>query len=79
MQFFQGKKVLPLFIYYDDLEICNPLGSHASIQKLGAVFHSISCLSPQFVFQLENIFIALFFSLSWPKSVLKYEYLYHSY
>lgn len=59
--FFQGKTVLPLFLYYDDLEVCNPLGSHASIQKLGAVFYSIPCLPPQFISQLENIFTALLF------------------
>lgn len=59
--FFQGKTVLPLFVYYDDLEVCNPLGSHASIQKLGVVFYSIPCLPPQFISRLENIFVVLLF------------------
>lgn len=61
MCFFEGKTVLPLFVYYDDVEVCNPLGSHASIQKLGAVFYSIPCLPPQFLSQLENIFVAILF------------------
>jgi len=59
--FFKKKTVLPLFLYYDDVEVCNPLGSHASIRKLGAVFYSIPCLPPQFVSQLENIFVVLLF------------------
>jgi len=59
--FFEKKTVLPLFLYYDDVEVCNPLGSHASIRKLGAVFYSIPCLPPQFVSQLENIFVVLLF------------------
>ena len=28
---------LQVIIYYDDIEICNPLGSSAGNQKLGAV------------------------------------------
>lgn len=60
-RFFQGKTVFPLFVYYDDLEVCNLLESHASFRKLGAVFYSIPCLPPQFLSQLQNIFLALLF------------------
>lgn len=55
------KLVLPLSIYFDDFEVCNPLGSHAGVYKLGAVYFSISSLSPQYSSRLENIFIALIF------------------
>lgn len=58
---FEKKTVLPLFVYYNDVEVCNPLGSHASIRKLGPVFYSIPCLPPQFASQLENIFLVLLF------------------
>ena len=29
------KNTLQLIFYYDDVEICNPLGSKRSVQKLG--------------------------------------------
>jgi len=34
--------VLLLFVYFDDVEINNPLGSHSS--KLGAVYVTLPCL-----------------------------------
>lgn len=38
---FEGKFVLPLLLYFDDVEINNPLGSHANIHKLGAIYFSL--------------------------------------
>ncbi|KAH0561116.1 hypothetical protein KQX54_013268 [Cotesia glomerata] len=38
--------ILPLIVFYDDLETGNPLGSHAGINKLGAVYTSISTVPP---------------------------------
>lgn len=35
---FGDKFVLPLFVYYDDFEINNPLGSHAGVNRIGAVY-----------------------------------------
>ena len=29
------KNALQIYFYYDDLEVCNPLGSKAKIHKLG--------------------------------------------
>ena len=29
------KKALQLFLYYDEVEVCNPLGSKRKIHKLG--------------------------------------------
>lgn len=56
--------VFPLFIYYDDFEIGNPLGSHAGIHKLGGIYCSVACLPPKYQSQLENIFLlTLFHSL----------------
>lgn len=51
--------VLPLFIYYDDWEVNNPLGSHST--TLGGVYCYIPCLPPECVSRLENIFLALLF------------------
>lgn len=61
---FKGKIVLPLFIYYDDIEINNPLGTHAVLQKLGAVYFTIPCLPPEFRSTLDNIFLSLIFHAS---------------
>lgn len=41
---FEGKFILPLLLYFDDVEINNPLGSHANIHKLGAVYFSLACI-----------------------------------
>lgn len=61
---FEDKFVLPLFIYYDDIEINNPLGTHAVLQKLGAVYFTIPCLPPEFRSTFDNIFLSLFFHAS---------------
>lgn len=52
--------VFPLFLYYDDCEVNNPLGSHSS--SLGGVYYYIPCLPPECVSRLENIFLALLFN-----------------
>lgn len=56
--------VLPLFFYYDEFESGNPLGSHAGIHKIGAVYFSVACLPPENQAHLENIFLALLFHAS---------------
>ena len=43
---FVNEIVLPIFLFYDDLEVGNCLGSHAGNQKLGALYASIACLPP---------------------------------
>ncbi|XP_070516623.1 uncharacterized protein [Cardiocondyla obscurior] len=55
---FEGKTLFPLILYFDDIEINNPLGSHANIRKLGAVYFSLACIPFQFSSLLENIFLA---------------------
>lgn len=55
------KIVLPLFIYFDDFEINNALGSHAGNNKLGAVYASLACLPPEYSSLLENIFLVSLF------------------
>ena len=58
---FKNKIVLPIFIFFDDFEVKNPLSSYAGIQKLGAVYYSIPCFPPQVQSLLENIFVAALF------------------
>lgn len=59
--YYKGEAVIPLFFFYDDFEVNNPLGSHSNVQKLGAVFYSIPCLLSECCSQLSNIFPALLF------------------
>lgn len=55
--------VLPVLMYFDDFECCNPLGSKAGIYKIGAVYVSLACIPTDFISLLENIFLAqLFYS-----------------
>lgn len=53
--------ILPLIIYFDDFEIGNPLGSHAGIHKLGAIYVSVPCLPPHYVTLLQNILLVAIF------------------
>lgn len=60
---FNNKIVLPLILYFDEFEVGNPLGSHASIHKLGAIYVTIANILPKFRPKLENILLfALFHS-----------------
>ncbi|CAI6360173.1 unnamed protein product [Macrosiphum euphorbiae] len=60
----EGRLVLPLFMFFDDYESGNVLGSHSGIHKLGAVYVSIPCLPPNRSTTLSNIFLALLFHSS---------------
>lgn len=54
---YKNRMVLPLFVYGDDFEVANPLGSHAGIYKVCGIYFSIACLPPEYSSQLENIFL----------------------
>lgn len=49
--------ILPLVLYFDDVEINNPLGSCKNRRKLGAVYCAIGNLPNEFSSLLENIFL----------------------
>lgn len=53
----KDKTVLPLVLYFDDVEINNPLGSHKGIHKIGVVYSSILGLPHEFLSALKNIFL----------------------
>lgn len=54
---FYNKCTFPVYLYADDFEIGNPLGSHAGIHKLCGVYFSLACLPPEYASLLENIFL----------------------
>ncbi|KAE8750531.1 hypothetical protein FOCC_FOCC002825 [Frankliniella occidentalis] len=58
LKYFGDKFVLPLFVYFDELETGNPLGSHAGIFKIGAVYIWCPCLPPEYLSLLENYLLA---------------------
>ena len=49
--------IFPLLMFYDDFETGNALGSHSSIQKLGAVYFSVPIIPYKYLVKLENIFV----------------------
>lgn len=55
------KTVFPIFLYFDDFETRNPLGSHAGEEKLGGVYVSLACLPPHLTAKMENIFLSTIF------------------
>lgn len=61
--------VIPLFLYFDDYETCNPLGTSSGIHKLGAAYVTIPTIPLEFQSSLDNIFLVLLFhSSDWQKS-----------
>ncbi|CAH1107876.1 unnamed protein product [Psylliodes chrysocephalus] len=55
MLMYPNKILLPYFIYIDDFEINNPLGSHSSKHSICNTYYSFPCL-PVDESKLENIF-----------------------
>lgn len=51
--------VLPIFIYYDDVNVNKDLSPHSG--KIGAVYASLPCLPPECRSLLKNIFTVLLF------------------
>ena len=46
-----------MYIYFDEFETGNPLGSHTGEQKLGGLYASLACLPPHLKEKLENIYL----------------------
>ncbi|XP_032458006.1 uncharacterized protein LOC116738689 [Nasonia vitripennis] len=47
--------ILPLFVYYDDIEVGNALGSHSGTNKFGVTYVSIACLPANIASLLDSI------------------------
>ena len=68
---------LQLTLYYDDLEVCNPLGSKAKIHKLGTYYISTSCweiLIPNFAPPFTQSNLLLCFELNLWNSIQLVKY-----
>lgn len=53
---YKHESVIPYFLYIDDLEINNPLGSHAGVHSVANIYYSFPCSNN--TSKLENIFLA---------------------
>ena len=43
--------------YYDELEVCNPLGSNVKKHKLGLIFFTLTNLNPRYRSNFKGIFL----------------------
>ncbi|RLU15468.1 hypothetical protein DMN91_012462 [Ooceraea biroi] len=59
--YFKDRLVLPLFVYFDDVEPDNHTGSHAGDHSLGALYYKIPCIPQHQMSTLENIFVSYIF------------------
>lgn len=60
MEQFTEKIVIPLYLYYDDFEVNNPLSPSAGLHKIGGLYYSIAALPPKFASTLQNVFLGQF-------------------
>ena len=37
-----------MVLYHDEIDVCNPLGSHATIHKLDMYYYTLANLTPKF-------------------------------
>lgn len=51
------KHAVQINLFFDELEVVNPLGSKTGIHKLGAFYFTLKNLVPKFNSSLENIFL----------------------
>lgn len=58
---FLSQVVFPLFLYYDDYETGNALGSHSGANKIRGTYISIPCFPLEYQSSLDSIFYALLF------------------
>ena len=54
------KQSLQIIAFYDELKVCNPLGSHVKKHKLGVILFSLGNIAPKYrsalhVFQLVGV------------------------
>jgi hypothetical protein len=61
--------IFPFLLYFDEFEIGDPLGSHAGLHKLGAVYYSIPVIPANQQSSLEHLFLALLFHSTDQKTV----------
>jgi hypothetical protein len=57
--FSQDPEALQIIGYYDELEVCNPLGSHIKKHKVGIVFFTLGNIHPRFRSTFRAINLAI--------------------
>ena len=50
---------LQIIAYYDEVELCNPLGTHIKRHKLGMVFFSLGNIHPKYRSSYKAIYLAI--------------------
>ena len=55
---YQNKIVIALFLYYDDFEVVDPLGSAKGIYKIGGLYFTLAGIPPKYASMIENVFLA---------------------
>lgn len=58
---FYNENTIRIQLFFDEFEICNPLGSKASIHKIGAIYFRIKNISREFLSKLNNIYLVSLF------------------
>lgn len=59
---YEGKRVIPLFLYIDDFEVNNPLSAHAGCsRKMCGIYMNMPLLPLKFLGKVDNIFIVQIF------------------
>uniref|UniRef100_A0A1X7T706 Uncharacterized protein n=1 Tax=Amphimedon queenslandica TaxID=400682 RepID=A0A1X7T706_AMPQE len=53
--FCSAPHALQLFLYYDDVEVCNPLGSAATVHKLGLFYYTLGNIESRHRANLDTI------------------------
>ena len=56
-ELFSQNNSIQIQLYYDDVEVVNPLGSKTKIHEFGMFYYSILNLPRKFAFTLPNIFV----------------------
>lgn len=64
--------LVPILLFIDDFEPCNPIGSRRKIHKLSGVYYSLACFPPKYRSQLKYMFLCMLFKT---KMVSKHGYL----
>ena len=57
--FSQDPEALQIIGYFDELEVCNPLGSHIKKHKVGVVFYTLGNIHPKFRSTFRAINLAI--------------------
>lgn len=55
------KLIFPIYVYYDEFVLGDPLGSHALQQKLGGIYVSLACLPPHLISKSSNVYLSSLF------------------